>query len=349
MSLENRFPPFREVAKSSLKNRVDQFSNESPLYPIAKAILDSPIDWERTGGNRQAKQLLAGTVAALHYAYLETGNEHQYASYRTEKDPQRMAKLITTVLDDPTMNPIFYENLGRPYTSISPSRGIPVQYICRRRFGDQPISGAEFGAGGQVLWTQFNKPRFIDSNFPGKNALVNVLSKTLNVNITTGLAIDKQDVRKDVNWAKAALWPVEDKYNGISIDEVESLVQESADKQSQFPFLLADVADPACLEMIQRTMQSSQLDVCATLYVRHELNPSAQNNLLAMITKLLRVRGLWIDIGEELMHRGQNISNNKVRVFEKTRNNRLELIGEPFILKNQRDPILHDLNAFLRI
>lgn len=364
--------PFKEQVKRRFGTTAEHVKKrEKPsLYPLTVAFLNKAdsIDWDRRRPDAEINSILSSTAAAVHYAHIKTGRTEEYLQHFRETDPQQWEVVINNVLTDDTMSNIFYENLGRQATTVSPSRGIPLQYILRdlSERVDHPLVGIDLGAGAHIAIPLLNTPFYTIPDFTHKESLVQRFGNNMNVDIALGLGVDRQNIRDDTAWIKACIWPSEE-YRA-PYEQIDAVLAEVLTKdKKKYPFVTFDVTAADFVEKIQTELPKTNGIVAAdfifTSFMRHQIGNNDflhQNPLLRTIKNLLYGQllapgGIWIDIGDELLT-GDFQKSSHVNVYEKhfsvtSQNNypvqHLSLRGTPFILRDQQDIEEADLNYFL--
>ncbi len=347
---------FREESKTNFQRSVTTLAAIGAAeLPFSQALLNrhGKIDWNRRRQDANISGIRGSTAASIHYAYIQTGRGKNFIQLFGEERVEVLEEAIDRVLDDPEMSKIFYENLGRPLTTVSPIRRVPLQYILLSEFGNVAIRGIDLGAGAHIGLPFLDSDKYLDldpnTEYKKKREeLTNVLGNPSVLNITLGLGVDIQDGRNDPDWLRAGTWPIA-AYKPI-IENLDNLLSDATHTSERFPSLSADIRDAHVMDKIYditgKNGQTPYVDFVVSSFVRHQLGQDAttQQKFIDLVNRLLREDGIWIDIGEEFFS-GEDVMRNKVRVYQK-HDGELKLVGTPFELKDQKYIDYVDLEYF---
>lgn len=339
----------KEAIKQKLMNGLEQaiimqLPEMSAYIQALQIHLENPsfaVCYTGPRTESEVNMIVGSSVAALHLAYARTGRDYEQLYGLT--DTEEWQRIIQSILCGPETNKIFIEHLWRSPIVISPLRGVPLQYLLRFHFGDRAIRGIDLGAGLHIALPLLNSQRYLEEEFPEKEKIAQYAKP---INIVTGLGVDKQDRHKSLEWASACYWPLQE--NRGAAGRLYQLFNNSLSKESQFPFLTADVTNyKQCIKHVKETVgEDGQVDFIFSSFLRHQLgaNQLVQNSFMQLITTLMREGAIWVDIGEELIAEKQYLTSN-VRVYGK-KSNQVYSMGVPFILKGQTPIKIVNLEYF---
>ncbi|MEI6462391.1 MAG: hypothetical protein WCO33_01825 [bacterium] len=292
------------------------------------------FNWDTPRTEIETKTIVGSSIGALQLALIETGRDPESNFQLT--DPDKWWSIIKDVLDNTKSRVTFIENLWRSPMLVSPMRGLPLQYILRFHFGDNPINIVDLGAGLHVTLPLINSRKYLSHYFPGKE-LIEQYSKP--VQIQTGLGIDKQERESSLQWAMSCYWP--DERNIGAARRLSDLYRESTDNSIKFPFLQNDI--------LKKNTNIGTFNTVFSSFIRHQLgeDQGVQDSFKQQVINLLVEGGIWVDIGEELILNKPPYGNLGVRVYKK-QNENLVYVGEPFQIINQADIQVINLSYFNR-
>jgi hypothetical protein len=289
--------------------------------------------------------------ASFHYAHILTGSAESRDNFielfnEPVSHPDRWRYIIRDTMADPKMKADFQANAWRAPTTVYAERGIALEYILSRKFGNRPITVVDLGAGLHTAVPLINSSRYNRYNFPDKDKIQNLLG---DVNVTLGLGVDIQP--RDEQWAQSSIWPIE---GGVwQLIRFTSLMTEIYNKRddNKFPFLQRSVTDPDTLYYIQQLLYRKsgkrRADAVDSSFLRQFLgnDPGVQQRFKDLVKDLLEEGGIWIDSGAENIESYHGTQGSEVKVYEKQGND-LVHIGTPFILRDQIDIESVDLSYF---
>lgn len=295
-------------------------------------LLSPYLDWSiplSQSHQNSIQSFVGSAVASLQYTLVKTSGSTSEVIGNTSS--QKWYEVLKRIVDDEKSRTMFFENIWRSPMITNPYRAVPLQYILRHIFGDTPIRGVDLGAGLHLALPLLNSPEFLDRDFPGKGELTTLVNRP--VSIELGIGVDKQP--RDLDWVIASSWPSPE--SAAATKEITpKWLQHALKVHDQFPFLQADITDPGVGSRILEIANGKLLEFVFTSFVRPQLAPSVQDNFKGLVGSLLHDGGIWVDIGEELMHgSSSNFKMSAVNVYQKN-HGELDFIGKPFTLERQQ-------------
>jgi hypothetical protein len=334
----------KSAVREHMQLRVQRYADEGSAYlPLVTGLLNNldliDPNWNEPRDKKVVLSSIGSFCASFHYAHIKAGTEKRNDYLNLFNEPishtDKWKTIIEDTMSNPEMRADFQANAWREPTTIIPERSIALQYILFHRFGAEPITIADYGAGLHTAVPLLNSPLYKNTYFPHRDELQHFAQ---DVNVTLALGIDKQ--KRDEWWAQSSIWPIEDGImQMLRFSQLMAAVHPFADDKS-YPFLNQDVTDPHALRKMQAFLkqrgEQETVDVAISSFLRQFLgnNPGAQFNFENLVKGGLKEGGIWIDIGGENIESYNGSKGSKVNVYEK-QGNELIYIETPFILRDQ--------------
>ncbi len=320
------------------RNRINEWGDVVPMVCFTDALIASGDTIQSLLPSHVILDDISpgNIIAALQYANAKTGGKVQ--DFYGLEDVERWHAIIAETLAKKEKADIFLENITRPQQMTSPRRGVALEYILRKRFGDKPVKGIDAGCGPhlalKLVGTGFLEDSFVEEELKKAGEVIPLQPSTIDV----GLGIDISTLG-DLNWVLASPWPLLSNHNGVNtLQEAIALANQKTDG---FPFAQCDLTDELQSQEVI-TKHLDRVDFIHTSFLLGRMYgnvPEAEERFLPLVRDVLSEGGIWINFDTSTMiPHNSGRESYEVRVWEK-RDGEVTLLAIPFVLENSQTDI----------